>query len=111
MGANMQCNGHFPGYYSTRDLIFGAEGTSWTSSNGNSELKNDCYQIGSLPLSSSCHLLAYDKELLKQTILKHETIFRDQVCELRGSFYVFCLAHLCKLLQELSFCFIKKKYG
>ncbi|XP_027338612.1 uncharacterized protein LOC113852511 isoform X2 [Abrus precatorius] len=78
MSANMRCNGYFPGYHSTRDLVLGTEGSSWTSSNGNSELKNDCYQIGSLPLSSTCHLLGFNKEVLKQTILKHEAIFRDQ---------------------------------
>ncbi|KAJ1406271.1 hypothetical protein SESBI_25190 [Sesbania bispinosa] len=83
MGANMGCNGYFLGCYSTKDLIFGAEGNTWTPSNGNSELKDDSYQIGSMPLSSTCHLLGgYNKELLKQTILKHESIFRDQIHEL-----------------------------
>ncbi|KAK7304663.1 hypothetical protein VNO77_42548 [Canavalia gladiata] len=82
MSTNMRCNGYFQGYHSTRDLVFGAKGSTWTSSNGNSEVKNDCYQIGSLPLSSNCHLLGYNKELLKQTILKHEAIFRDQIHEL-----------------------------
>ncbi|KAL4360384.1 hypothetical protein AHAS_Ahas08G0172000 [Arachis hypogaea] len=33
MGANMQYNDHFPGHYSMKGLIFGAEGSSWTSSN------------------------------------------------------------------------------
>ncbi|TKY73342.1 hypothetical protein E2542_SST02094 [Spatholobus suberectus] len=82
MSANRQCNDYFPGYHSPMDLVFGAEGSTWTSSNSNSERKNDCYQIDSLPLSSTCHLLGYNKELLKQTILKHEAIFRDQIHEL-----------------------------
>ncbi|XP_029129275.1 uncharacterized protein LOC109808321 [Cajanus cajan] len=81
MSANMRCNGYFPEYYSTGDNVFGAEGSTWISSNGNGECKNDRYQIGSLPLST-CHLLGYNKELLKQTILKHEAIFRDQIHEL-----------------------------
>ncbi|KAL2340720.1 hypothetical protein Fmac_008660 [Flemingia macrophylla] len=81
MSANMQCNGYFPYYYCTGDNVFGAEGSTWTSSNGNSERKNDCYQIGSMPLST-CQRLGYNKELLKQTILKHEAIFRDQIHEL-----------------------------
>lgn len=86
MGANVQSNGYFPGYYSTREIIFGSEGSMRTSSNVNTELKNDYYHIGSLPLSSPCNLVGYNKELLKQTILKHEAIFRDQVCQL-NDFY------------------------
>ncbi|KAL2639595.1 hypothetical protein GLYMA_06G198000v4 [Glycine max] len=82
MSANRQCNSYFPGYHSPRYLVFGAEGSTCTSSNGNSERENDCYQLGSLPLSSACHLLGYNKELLKQTILQHEAIFRDQIQEL-----------------------------
>ncbi|KAK7411376.1 hypothetical protein VNO78_02809 [Psophocarpus tetragonolobus] len=82
MSANRQCNGYFPGYHSPRDLVFDAEGSTWTSSNGNTERENDCYHLGSLPLSSTCQLSGYNKELLKQTILKHEAIFRDQINEL-----------------------------
>ncbi|XP_061346640.1 uncharacterized protein LOC133292261 [Gastrolobium bilobum] len=88
MGANVQCNGYFPGYYSTRDLIFDSEGSIWTSSNVNSELRNDCYHMVSMPVSSSpCNLLGYNKELLKQTILKHEAIFRDQIHELHRVYH------------------------
>ncbi|KAK7301502.1 hypothetical protein RJT34_12367 [Clitoria ternatea] len=82
MNANMRCNGYTSGYHSTRDLVFGVEGSTWTSSNGNSERKNDCYQIGSLPLSSTGQLPGCNKEHLKQIILKHEAIFRDQIHEL-----------------------------
>jgi len=77
MSANRQNNGYIPGYHSPRDLVFGAEGSTW---NYDGERENDCYGVGSLPLSATCHLLGYNKELLKQTILKHEAIFRDQVC-------------------------------
>lgn len=80
MGANAPCNGYVPGYHSARDLVFGAEGSAWNSSNGNNELQNNRYNNGSLPGSPPVHLLEYNKELVKQTILKHEAIFRDQVC-------------------------------
>ncbi|KAF7806228.1 uncharacterized protein G2W53_038389 [Senna tora] len=81
---NVQCNGYVPGYHSTRsrDLIYGAEGSTWTTSNGNIELQNDRYTNGSLSVPSSVQLLNYDKELLKQTILKQEAIFRDQIQEM-----------------------------
>ncbi|KAL9314184.1 hypothetical protein ACSQ67_019636 [Phaseolus vulgaris] len=82
MSANRQNNGYIPGYHSPRDLVFGAEGSTWTSSNYDGERENGCYGLGSLPLSSTCHLLGYNKELLKQTILKHEAMFRDQIHEL-----------------------------
>ncbi|XP_014522229.1 uncharacterized protein LOC106778758 [Vigna radiata var. radiata] len=82
MGANRQNNGYIPGYHSPRDLVFSAEGSTWTSSNYTGEREDDCHGLGSSPLSSTCHLLGYNKELLKQTILKHEAIFRDQIHEL-----------------------------
>ncbi|KAE9609643.1 hypothetical protein Lal_00006671 [Lupinus albus] len=82
MGANVQNNGYFPGYSSTNDLIFDSEGSMWTSSNVNTELKNDCHHIGSLPVLSPCNILGCNKELLKQTILKQEAVFRDQILEL-----------------------------
>ncbi|KAI4343920.1 hypothetical protein L6164_011212 [Bauhinia variegata] len=82
MGANVERTGYLPGYYSTSDLMFGAEGSTWTSSNGNGELKSDCYHNGSLPASSPAQFLGYNRELLKQTILKHEAIFRNQIHDL-----------------------------
>lgn len=80
--ANVPCSGYLTGHYSPRDLIFGAEGNAWTTSNGKGELKNDCYNNCSLPVPLSGQLSGYDKELLKQTMLKHEAIFRDQVCSI-----------------------------
>ncbi|KAE9601931.1 hypothetical protein Lalb_Chr13g0303011 [Lupinus albus] len=87
MGANVQHHGYFPGYFSTKDLIFDSEGSMLTSSNINSELKNDCHNIGSLPVSPPCNLLGYNKELLKQTILKQEAVFRDQIHELHRVYH------------------------
>ncbi|KAI4335940.1 hypothetical protein L6164_014534 [Bauhinia variegata] len=81
-GANVQCTGYFPGYYSTRDLMFRAEGSTLTSSNCNGELKSDSYLNGSLPALSPTQFLGYYRELLKQTMLKHEAIFRDQIHDL-----------------------------
>ncbi|MED6221118.1 hypothetical protein PIB30_051257 [Stylosanthes scabra] len=87
MGANVQCDGYFPGYYSARDLIFESERIPWASSDVNNELKNELHYIGSLPVSSPCNLIGYNKELLKQTILKHEAIFRDQIHELHRIYH------------------------
>ncbi|XP_028753621.1 uncharacterized protein LOC114713205 [Neltuma alba] len=75
MGANVQCNGTKPGYHSSRDLIFGPEGSTRTSSNNNFEIQNGVFINGSLPIE-------YNKELVKQTILKHEVMFKEQIHEL-----------------------------
>ncbi|CAI8583453.1 unnamed protein product [Vicia faba] len=83
LGANVQCNDNFSRYYSTRELLFDSEGSTWTSSNVNNELRTDFYHMGPFPLSSpSTTLLGYNQELVKQTILKHEAIFKDQIREL-----------------------------
>lgn len=77
MGANMQFNSYFPRYYNAGNLSLDGNGSSWplnpdkkVSENGNS------YNTAFL---SADYLLAYNKELLKQTMLKHETVFKDQV--------------------------------
>lgn len=82
MGANVQCNGTVPGYHSGRDIIFSTEGSTRTLSNNNIEILNDRLNNGSLPVSSPVHHLEYNKELMKQTILKHEAVFKEQVCYL-----------------------------
>lgn len=79
MGANMQCNSYFPGYYSTRNLKMDANGSTWPLNYDDKTLKSEyCYSGIFLPLSPA-QVLGYNKEVLKQTMLKHETIFRDQV--------------------------------
>ncbi|KAK4257223.1 hypothetical protein QN277_006838 [Acacia crassicarpa] len=82
MGANVQCNGTVPGYHSGRDIIFSTEGSTRTLSNNNIEIPNDRFNNGSLPVSSPVHHLEYNKELMKQTILKHEAVFKEQIFEL-----------------------------
>ncbi|KAL6995131.1 hypothetical protein U1Q18_005267 [Sarracenia purpurea var. burkii] len=77
----MQCtslkSGHGPfmheslsGCYSIKDLIVGSNGSIY---NNERNLKNG---------NSHGVSLIYDKEILKQIMLKHESIFRDQVHEL-----------------------------
>ncbi|XP_028763536.1 uncharacterized protein LOC114721831 isoform X2 [Neltuma alba] len=82
MGANVQTNGCPSRFYSARNFIFGTEGNNWTSSNGKGKLINDCHHHYSLSVPSPTHILGYDKELVKQTILKHEAMFKDQIHEL-----------------------------
>ncbi|KAH7529003.1 hypothetical protein FEM48_Zijuj05G0137500 [Ziziphus jujuba var. spinosa] len=82
MGANMQCNSHFPGCYSTRNHRMDTNGSTWPLICDDKTMKSEYYYSGfMLPLSPS-QLLGYNKEILKQTMLKQETIFKDQIQEL-----------------------------
>nr|XP_027192415.1 uncharacterized protein LOC105852476 [Cicer arietinum] len=88
LGTNVQCNGNFSRYYSTKEVMFNSEGSTWTLSNVNNELRTDCYNMmGPFPLTSPCTLLGYNQELVKQTILRHEAIFKDQIRELHRVYH------------------------
>lgn len=78
----MQCKSYFAGYHSTRDLNVDAHVSKWplyivnkTFESGNS------YNISLSPPAPDLHLVC-DKEVLKQTMLKHEVMFKEQVHEL-----------------------------
>ncbi|CAJ2664617.1 unnamed protein product [Trifolium pratense] len=87
LGANVQLNDNFQGYYPTRELVFDSGGSTWTSSNVNNELRTDFFHMGPFPVSSPCTFLGYNQELVKQTILKHEAIFKDQIRELHRVYH------------------------
>ncbi|GMJ05784.1 hypothetical protein HRI_004247600 [Hibiscus trionum] len=81
MQANMQHESHFPGCYATWDLNSDANGTVWPSDNVNRISRNRQYTNVTLPPSLDLNMF-YNKDLLKQTMLKHEAEFRDQIREL-----------------------------
>ena len=74
----MQCTSFLPECYSGRDLNVGANGGTWTLYNNGRILKSGHARNVFLPPTED-QFLVY-KEVLRQTILKHESIFRDQVC-------------------------------
>ncbi|XP_010258910.1 PREDICTED: uncharacterized protein LOC104598504 [Nelumbo nucifera] len=82
MGTKVQCKSYLPGYYSMRDLNEDANSGSWPLYYENKTLKSGhCYNgFSSRPTTDG--YLGYDKEVLKQTMLMHESIFRKQVYEL-----------------------------
>lgn len=84
----MQCKSYFPGYYSTRDLNLEVNGSAFPFNNIDKILNNGHYCPGSLSSPSPDLHLGCNKEALKQTMLKHESIFRDQVCFGCGFFWV-----------------------
>lgn len=75
----MQCNGNFPGNYAPRNVSLDASGSTLPSNCHDKIYESGHYYNGFL---SSDSLFAHNKEVLKQTILKHETVFRDQIQEL-----------------------------
>ncbi|CAN4099386.1 unnamed protein product [Withania somnifera] len=80
----MQCTNYIPGYYYPRDHVLSLTGNSrstshsdisWNSSRG--------FNLASPPfMVDQSQDLVYQKEILRQTILKHEATFRYQVNEL-----------------------------
>ncbi|XP_022738422.1 uncharacterized protein LOC111291102 isoform X2 [Durio zibethinus] len=82
MQADVQHKSHFPGCYTAWDLNLDANGAVWpTDNNVGKILRNRQYYNGTWPLSSDSNMF-YNKGLLKQTMLKHEAEFRDQIREL-----------------------------
>ncbi|KAK1296380.1 hypothetical protein QJS10_CPB15g01309 [Acorus calamus] len=79
MGTKVESKNYLPGYYTMRDFGADANSRSW------SFYYNDLRSMQHYNGFASTSVDGYpedDKELLKQTMLKHETIFRNQVYEL-----------------------------
>ncbi|KAK1307399.1 hypothetical protein QJS10_CPA10g02054 [Acorus calamus] len=79
MGTKVESKNYLPGYYTMRDFSADANSRSW------SFYYNDLRSMQHYSGFASTSMDGYpedDKEMLKQTMLKHETIFRNQVCEL-----------------------------
>ncbi|KAK6250017.1 hypothetical protein SCA6_004022 [Theobroma cacao] len=79
--ADMQHKSHLLGCYTAWDLNLDVNGTVWPSDNADRIVRNRHYNNGALPLSSDLNILD-NKDLLKQTMLKHEAEFRNQIHEL-----------------------------
>lgn len=79
--AEMPCEGNIPvpRHYSDWNLNVSTNGRAWLSNDVDSIFKNRNYCNGALLLPSPDQHLVQSKELVKQTMLKQEAIFRDQV--------------------------------
>uniref|UniRef100_F6HEZ1 Uncharacterized protein n=1 Tax=Vitis vinifera TaxID=29760 RepID=F6HEZ1_VITVI len=82
MGTKVQCKSYLPGYYSMRDLNEDSNSGGWPLYYGDKTLTNGQYYNGFLPRAIADAYTGYDKDVLKQTMLEHEAIFKDQVHEL-----------------------------
>ncbi|KAI4386396.1 hypothetical protein MLD38_004330 [Melastoma candidum] len=83
MGAEIQVKSNLLGHYSMRDLNDNSNLCSWPPYTGDTMLPNGHYCNGFLPRASAEVYPGYGKDMVKQTVLEHEAIFRKQVLELR----------------------------
>ncbi|CAN6477372.1 unnamed protein product [Victoria cruziana] len=87
MGAKVQCNTYLPGYYHMRDLNDDTRSTICSQFYDDRMMKSGQFCNGFMQHSMDGYS-EYEKEMLKQTMLKHEAIFRKQVCELHRLYQV-----------------------
>ncbi|KAI3936821.1 hypothetical protein MKW92_034287 [Papaver armeniacum] len=82
MGTKIQCKSFSPVFHSMRDLNEDANSGSWPVYYDDKIMKNEQYYNCFVPRSEMNGYADYDKEVLKQTILEHDNVFRKQVYEL-----------------------------
>lgn len=80
----MQCTSYFPGHYSRQDLIGPSNGGPWPiSASDISPTMNGQFYDNIYPQQNVDQMrILYHNEVLKQTILNHDNVFRGQVQEL-----------------------------
>lgn len=82
-GAQMQSTSYIPAYYHIIDQNVGGSGSLWQALGSGSSTCKIGMVYNVLPESPNPDpCLAYSKEILRQTMLKHEAVFRNQVHEL-----------------------------
>ncbi|KAH6763101.1 hypothetical protein C2S52_020534 [Perilla frutescens var. hirtella] len=82
MATKMHCKSYFPGFYSMRDLNDDSSSSSWPLFYGDKMVANGQYYNGFVPRTSVDGYPGHDKDTLKQKMLEHEAVFKNQVLEL-----------------------------
>ncbi|CAI9096512.1 OLC1v1032677C2 [Oldenlandia corymbosa var. corymbosa] len=82
MGTQVQGKSYFPSYFSMRDLNEDSNSSSWPLFYGERTVTNGQYYNGYTPRTIADAYPGYDKDQLKQKMLEHEAVFRNQVYEL-----------------------------
>lgn len=77
MGTKLHSKAYFPGYYS-RDLSNAGNGM-WAIYDESKSFQNGQVNDSFLASSTMDRYIGYSKEKVRQTILKHESVFREQV--------------------------------
>ncbi|XP_057777279.1 uncharacterized protein LOC130995852 [Salvia miltiorrhiza] len=82
MGTKVDSKSYFPGYYSMRDLNEDSSSSSWPLCYGDKAISNGQYYNGFMPRTAMDGYPGYGKDALKQKMLEHEAVFKNQVYEL-----------------------------
>lgn len=81
MGTKVQFKSYLAGGYNTmRDINEDSNSSSWPHFYGDKPLTNEQYYNNFTPRTVTDSYPAYDKDVLKQKMLEHEAIFKNQVC-------------------------------
>lgn len=78
----MHCKSYFPGFYSMRDLNDDSSSSSWPLFYEDKMVANGQYYNGFMPKTLVDGYPGHDKDTLKQKMLEHEAVFKNQVLEL-----------------------------
>ncbi|XP_057810775.1 uncharacterized protein LOC131025162 [Salvia miltiorrhiza] len=82
MGTEMHCKSYFPGFYMMRDLNDDSSNSSWPLYYGDKMVANGQYYNGFLQRTLENGYSGHEKDTLKQKMLEHEAVFKNQVLEL-----------------------------
>ncbi|XP_055818624.1 uncharacterized protein LOC129887527 isoform X2 [Solanum dulcamara] len=82
MGTQVHYKGYLPGYYSMRDLNEDSNSSNWPLFYGDKIFTNGQYCNGFMSRTKTDAYPGYNKDVLKEKMLEHESIFKDQVVEL-----------------------------
>ncbi|KAF5793867.1 hypothetical protein HanRHA438_Chr08g0332651 [Helianthus annuus] len=82
MGTEVHCKSSFEEYYSMRDVNEDSNSSNWRIFYGEKGLTNGHYYNGFTPRTVADADTEGDKDALKQKMLEHEAIFKNQVYEL-----------------------------
>ncbi|KAH9626166.1 hypothetical protein KSS87_017690 [Heliosperma pusillum] len=88
MGTKVQIENCLPGQSSTRDHSRESNGGGWPSCYTDGSLPNGQFHYSYLARTIADSHPAFDKNVLKKTMLEHEAIFKDQVYELHRLYRV-----------------------
>ncbi|KAL8532445.1 hypothetical protein ACS0TY_008881 [Phlomoides rotata] len=82
MGTKVHSESYFPGFYYMRDLNENSSNSNWPLFCGDKIVPNGQYYNGFVPRTLVDGYSGHDKDTLKQKMLEHEEVFKNQVCEL-----------------------------
>lgn len=90
MGTKVQCKSHTLGYYSMADMNEDSNSSSWSPYYGDKNLLNGQYYNGMLQKTARDEYTGYEKDVLRQKMIEHDMIFKNQV---------YILSYICGLPQ------------